>query len=288
MASTFKDDPKTLVSTQWLEDNLKDPDLRILDASWYLPTETRDPKTEFAAEHIPGARFFDIDEISDLRSDLPHMVPPVEKFMSRMRAMGIGDGHQVIVYDGSGLFSAARVWWLFRLMGQKNVAVLDGGLPKWKAEGRKTTDAEPIIRDRHMIVDRQNDMVKDVTQVARASKLGDYEIIDARAPERFRGEAPEPREGLRSGHIPNARNVFFKSLLNADGTMKPEEELRTVFEAAGVDLSKPVITTCGSGVTAAVLSLALERIGKTDHSLYDGSWSEWGMYADLPIATGEA
>ncbi len=288
MASKFQDDPKTLVSTQWLEDNLKDPDLRILDASWYLPTQNRDPKAEYDAEHIPGARFFDIDEISDLRSDLPHMVPPVEKFMSRMRAMGIGDGHQVVVYDGSGLFSAARVWWLFRLMGQTKVAVLDGGLPKWKAEGRKTTDAEPIIRDRHMIVDRQNHMVKDVTQVARASKLDDHAIIDARAPERFRGEAPEPREGLRSGHIPNARNVFYKSLLNADGTMKPVEELRTIFEAAGVDLSKPAITTCGSGVTAAVLSLALERIGKTDHSLYDGSWSEWGMYADLPIATGEA
>lgn len=288
MASKFQDDPKTLVSTQWLEDNLKDPDLRILDASWYLPTQNRDPKAEYDAEHIPGARFFDIDEISDLRSDLPHMVPPVEKFMSRMRAMGIGDGHQVVVYDGSGLFSAARVWWLFRLMGQTKVAVLDGGLPKWKAEGRKTTDAEPIIRDRHMIVDRQNHMVKDVTEVARASKLDDHAIIDARAPERFRGEAPEPREGLRSGHIPNARNVFYKSLLNADGTMKPVEELRTIFEAAGVDLSKPAITTCGSGVTAAVLSLALERIGKTDHSLYDGSWSEWGMYADLPIATGEA
>ena len=288
MASKFEDDPKTLVSTQWLEDNLKDPDLRILDASWYLPTQDRDPKAEYDAEHIPGARFFDIDEISDLRSDLPHMVPPVEKFMSRMRAMGIGDRHQLVVYDGSGLFSAARVWWLFRLMGQTKVAVLDGGLPKWKAEGRKTTDAEPIIRDRHMIVDRQNHMVKDVTEVARASKLDDHAIIDARAPERFRGEAPEPREGLRSGHIPNARNVFYKSLLNADGTMKPVEELRTIFEAAGVDLSKPAITTCGSGVTAAVLSLALERIGKTDHSLYDGSWSEWGMYADLPIATGEA
>ncbi len=288
MASKFQDDPKTLVSTQWLEDNLKDPDLRILDASWYLPNQNRDPKAEYDAEHLPGARFFDIDEISDLRSDLPHMVPPVEKFMSRMRAMGIGDGHQVVVYDGSGLFSAARVWWLFRLMGQNKVAVLDGGLPKWKAEGRKTTDAEPVIRDRHMIVDRQSDMVKDVTQVARASKLGDYAIIDARAPERFRGEAPEPREGLRSGHIPNARNVFYKSVQNTDGTMKAPEELRTIFEAAGVDLSKPAITTCGSGVTAAVLSLALERIGKTDHSLYDGSWSEWGMYADLPIATGEA
>jgi len=287
MAQTFADDPKTLVSTKWLEDNFKNPDLRIVDASWYMPAEGRDPAAEFAAEHIPGARFFDVDEICDLRSDLPHTVPPVEKFMSRMRAMGIGDGHQIVAYDGAGIFSSARLWWLFRLMGQVNVAVLDGGLPKWKAEGRAVTDAEPVIRDRHMIVDRQNHLIKDVTQVARASKLGDHAIIDARAPERFRGEAPEPREGLRSGHIPNSQNVFFKTLLNANGTMKAPEELRSIFEDAGVDLSKPAITTCGSGVTAAVLSLALERIGKTDHALYDGSWSEWGMYADLPIETGE-
>ena len=280
--------PKTLVSTAWLEAHLRDPDLRILDASWYLPTESRDPKAEFLDRHIPGARFFDIDEISDLRSDLPHMVPPVEKFMSRMRVMGVGDGHQVVVYDGSGLFSAARVWWLFRLMGKSDIAVLDGGLPKWLAEGRPVNDDDPIIRDRHMTVTRQNQMVKDVTQVARASKLGDFEIIDARAPARFRGEAPEPRAGLRSGHIPGARNVFFKDLLKADGTMKDASGIRAAFEAAGVDLNKPAICTCGSGVTASVLALGLEVIGKRDHSVYDGSWSEWGMYADLPIAIGEA
>jgi thiosulfate/3-mercaptopyruvate sulfurtransferase len=280
--------PKTLVSTAWLEAHLRDPDLRILDASWYLPTENRDPKAEFLDRHIPGARFFDIDEISDLRSDLPHMVPPVEKFMSRMRAMGVGDGHQVVVYDGSGLFSAARVWWLFRLMGKTDIAVLDGGLPKWLAEGRPVNDDDPIIRDRHMTVTRQNQMVKDVTQVARASKLGDFEIIDARAPARFRGEAPEPRAGLRSGHIPGSRNVFFKDILKADGTMKDAAGIRTAFEAAGVDLNKPAICTCGSGVTASVLALGLEVIGKRDYSVYDGSWSEWGMYADLPIATGEA
>jgi len=287
MAATFEDDPKTLVSTQWLAAHLRDPDLRILDASWYMPADQRNPKAEYLERHIPGARFFDIDEISDLRSDLPHMAPTVEKFMSRMRAMGVGDGHQVVVYDGSGLFSAARVWWLFRLMGKTDVAVLDGGLPKWVAEGRPVNDDDPVIRDRHMTVTRQNNLVKDVTQVARAAKLGDHVIVDARAAERFRGEAPEPRPGLRSGHIPGARNVPFKTLLNADGTMKDIAAQRDVFVAAGVDLSKPVITSCGSGVTAAVLALALERIGKRDHSIYDGSWSEWGMYADLPIATGE-
>ena len=282
------DDPKTLVSTEWLAAHLKDPDLRILDASWYMPAEARDAKAEFAKAHIPNARFFDIDDISDHRSDLPHMAPPVEKFMSRLRAMGVGDGHQVVVYDGSGLFSAARVWWLFKLMGQDNIAVLDGGLPKWLSEGRPVNDEDPVIRDRHMTVRRRAEMVKDVTQVSSASKLGDYEIVDARAPERFRGDVPEPREGLRSGHIPGAKNVFFKSLLNGDQTLKSPAEVKAIFEGAGVDLAKPVITSCGSGVTAAVLSLALEAIGKTDHSLYDGSWTEWGAFPTVPVATGEA
>lgn len=283
-----QDDPKTLVSTGWLADHLKDPDLRILDGSWFLPASGRDPKAEYAAAHIPGARFFDIDDISDHRSALPHMVPPVEKFMSRLRAMGVGDGHQVVVYDGMGLFSAARVWWMFRLMGQDNIAVLDGGLPKWVSEGHPVEDMPPLIRDRHMTVRRQNSMVKDVTQVAAASKLGDYEIVDARAADRFRGDAPEPREGLRSGHIPASKNLPFTDLLNADQTMKSPVSIRAAFEAAKVDLGKPVITSCGSGVTAAILSLALERIGKTDHALYDGSWTEWGAFPTLPIATGDS
>lgn len=282
------DDPKTLVSTDWLALHLKDPDLRVLDASWYLPNMERDAKAEYDAAHIPGARFFDIDDVSDKRSDLPHMVPPVEKFMSRMRALGVGDGHQVVVYDGAGIFSAARVWWLFKLMGQDNIAVLDGGMPKWVAEGREVEDLPPIIRDRHMTVRRQNQMVKDVTQVAAASKLGDHEIIDARSPARFRGEAPEPREGLRAGHIPGSKNVFFQDVLNENGTMKDVDTLRAIFEGVGVDLSKPAITSCGSGVTAAVLSLALTRLGKHDHSLYDGSWAEWGMFPTVPVATGDA
>ena len=281
------DDPKTLVSTGWLADHLKDPDLRVLDGTWFMPAEGRDARAEYGAAHIPGARFFDIDEISDHRSELPHMVPPVEKFMSRMRDMGVGDGHQVVVYDAQGLFSAARVWWLFRLMGPDNIAVLDGGLPKWQAEGRAVEDMPPIVRDRHMTVRRQNQMLKDVTQVSAASKLGDYDILDARSPGRFRGEEPEPREGLRSGHIPGAKNVYYRDLLNEDGTMKAPEGLRTVLAEADVDLGKPAITSCGSGVTAAIINLALERIGKTDHALYDGSWTEWGAFPTLPVVTGE-
>ncbi len=287
MTPSPSDDPRTLVSTDWLAQHLKDPDLRILDASWHMPAAGRDAKAEYDACHIPGARFFDIDEISDHRSDLPHMAPPVEKFISRMRAMGVGDGHQVVVYDASGLFSAARVWWLFRLMGKMDIAVLDGGLPKWQAEGREVEDMAPVVRDRHITVQRQSGLVKDVTQVAHASKLGEAEIIDARAAPRFRGEVAEPRPGLRAGHIPNSKSLPFGTLLNPNGTMKDPADLKTAFTEAGVDLSKPAITTCGSGVTAAILSLGLERIGHRQHALYDGSWSEWGMYPDLRVSTGD-
>jgi len=281
-----QDDPRTLVSTDWLAAHLNDPDLRILDASFFLPGSGRDGRAEYEAGHIPGARYFDIDEISDQRSALPHMVAPPEKFVSRMRAMGVGDGHQVVVYDSTGLYSAPRVWWNFRLMGKTDVAVLDGGLPKWKAEGRELEDLPPMVRDRHITVSRQAHLIKDVSQVASASKLGDWQIVDARSSARFKGEAAEPRPGLRSGHIPNALNVPFAQLLNADCTMKDTDALRAIFEGAGVDLSKPIITSCGSGVTACVLTLALERLGHTQNAVYDGSWSEWGMYPDLKVEKG--
>ena len=282
------DDPKTLVSTDWLAAHLNDPDLRILDGSWFLPTMNRDGRAGYDAAHIPGARFFDIDEIADTRSSLPHMAPPVEKFISRMRAMGIGDGHQVVVYDQAGIFSAPRVWWTFRLMGKMDIAVLDGGLPKWMAEGRPTEDLPPVMRDRHITVQRQANLIKDVTQVAHASKLGDHEIIDARPHGRFTGVDPEPRPGLRQGHIPGSKSVQWSDLVTAAGTMKSPEELRALFAAAGVDLTKPAICTCGSGVSAAMLTLALELIGHRDHALYDGAWAEWGMFNDLRVATGEA
>ncbi|MFO1164588.1 MAG: 3-mercaptopyruvate sulfurtransferase [Paracoccus sp. (in: a-proteobacteria)] len=281
------DNPGILVSTDWLAAHLADPDLRVIDATWFLGGD-RDAHAEYRAAHIPGARFWDLDAIVDTRSALPHMAAPTELFVSRVRAMGIGDGHQIVVYDNSPVHSAARVWWNFRLMGHDSVAVLDGGLGKWRAEGRPLDNAPPQIRDRHFSVRRRPELVRDVTQIAAASKLGDHEIVDARAAERFRGEVAEPRPGLRSGHIPGSKNLPFGLLYAADGTLKPVDELRAAFEAAGVDLSRPVITTCGSGVTAASLFLALERIGQHDHSLYDGSWAEWGSFPDLKIATGDA
>ena len=283
----MENDPKVLVSTDWLSSRLSDPEIRILDATWYLPNVDRDAKAEYDQSHIPNARFFDIDDVSDHRSDLPHMVPPVEKFMSKVRKLGVGDGHQIVIYDSHGLFSAARVWWLFKVMGQKNVAVLDGGLPKWLREGRTVDSSPPLIRDRHMFVKYHDEMVKDVTQVSSASKLGDYEILDARSAGRFRGEEPEPRPGLRAGHIPGSKNIFYGDLLNEDGTLKSRDELVEHFKAKAVNLDKPVITSCGSGVTAAIINLALDRIGKTDHALYDGSWTEWGMYPTVPVETGD-
>lgn len=278
-----------LVTTDWLSRHLDHPDLRILDGSWHMPADKRDAGAEFRSRHIPRAQFFDIDATSDQSSDLPHMVPDAAQFAKQIAALGIGQDDSVVVYDTQGLFSAARVWWLLRAMGITNVAVLEGGLPKWLAEGRVVATAPlSVAVPAKLTVRMDESRVRDAGQVLRAIGDAGTQIVDARAPERFRGEVPEPRAGLRSGHIPGSRNVFFKALLKDDGTLKSDADLRAVFEDAGVDLNKPVITSCGSGVTAAVLTLALEKLGHRDVALYDGSWTEWGQNRELPIETGEA
>ena len=278
--------PKTVVSTAWLGNHLHDPDLRILDGSWYLPNSGRNGREEYDREHIVGARYFDIDEIADLSTDLPHMAPDPAKFASRMREMGVGDGHQVIVYDGPGYYSSARVWWLFRLMGHFDVAVLDGGFRKWTAEGRPTEDMPPVIQERHKTAIRQSEVIKTAEQVDQARKSGSWQIVDARSPGRFRGLEPEPRAGLRAGRIPGSVNLCFQNLIRPDGTLKSRSELQAAFDEAGVDLGRPVISTCGSGVTAGVIDLALEILGHRRHAVYDGSWSEWGTREEFEVETG--
>jgi len=275
-----------LVSTEWLDQHLDAPDVVVVDASWHLPTAGRDGHAEYLQEHIPGALFFDIDDLSDTASSLPHMLPSPEKFASRMRKMGIGDGNRVIAYDTVGLFSAARAWWMFQVMGHSDVAILDGGLPKWKSEGGKLEDGPPRPQqERHFTARRQTMMIRDSSDVLAASTGKTAQILDARAAERFAGTAPEPRAGLRSGHIPGSSNLPYVDLLNDDGTLRDDAELRAAFEQSGINIAAPVITSCGSGVTAAVLSLGLTLIGARKHALYDGSWSEWGADENLPIET---
>lgn len=276
-----------IVSTGWLAQHLGSPDIAILDCSWHLPVAKRNARAEFDEAHIPGAQFFDIDEISDTASPLPHMLPSPEKFSSRMRKMGVGDGKRVIVYDTAGLFSAARVWWMFKVFGHDDAAVLDGGLPKWKAEGHPLAEGPaPKPQERHFTARYQSMLVRDFSDVVSAVRTHSAQIADARSPGRFRGEEAEPRAGVHAGHMPGARNVHYASLLKSDGTLKSAAEISGVFASAGIDLAKPVITSCGSGVTAALLSLGLTLAGARDHALYDGSWSEWGVSADAPIATG--
>ena len=274
-----------LVSTEWLDTHLHDAHLKLIDASWYLPNMQRNGYSEFGQVHIARAMFFDIDQVCEHTTDLPHMAPTAEAFTEYLSAKGINDSHQLVVYDSAGLFSAARVWWLFKCMGLDNVSVLDGGLAKWLAEGRNTEQGtiEPQACDTPQYTPRA--IMRNVEQVLQATQSNAYEIIDARAPGRFLGLEPEPREGLRSGHISGSKNVFFKTLLNPDHTMQSPDDLHTIFAAAGVDLTKPVITSCGSGITAAIINLALAQMGKSDHYLYDGSWAEWGMNPALPMAT---
>ncbi len=278
-----------LVSTQWLADHLSSPDLVVLDGSWYLPQMGRNAETEYDEGHIPGAIRFDIDDVSDPSSGLPHTLPQPPAFSSKVRKLGIGDGQTIVVYDGIGLFSAPRVWWMFKVMGASDVYVLDGGIGKWKAEGRPLEDGPGKSRpERHFTARLNNGGLADIASVRRSIETGNRQILDARAPGRFSGEDPEPRDGMRSGHMPGAKNLPFSNLMNEGGTMKPEDELKKLFEAAGIDISKPVTTTCGSGVTASALTLALTALGANNVAVYDGSWSEWGSREDTEVVTGPA
>lgn len=281
---TYKN-PQALVSTQWLEDHLSAPDVRVVDASFFMPQQERDAREEFAECHIPGAVYFDINEICADGTDLPHMVPPEVKFSSKVRKMGLGDGARIVVYDSLGVATAAcRVWWMFRLFGHEDVAVLDGGLPKWLREGRPTEDGEVNPMPRHYSGRTNNFLLREVDQVAKNIGTRKEQVIDARSAGRFSGQEPEPRVCSRKGHIPGSVNVPFSELLDMkEMTFLPADAITAAFEKAGVDLGKPMTATCGSGVTACVLAFALFLLGHEDVPVYDGSWAEWAERDDLPV-----
>ncbi|MHB2166146.1 3-mercaptopyruvate sulfurtransferase [Alsobacter sp. R-9] len=276
--------PDHFVSTAWLEDHLAAPDVVVVDASWYLPTMKRDGKAEYAAGHIPGAVHFDIDAIADPSSGLPHMLPSPDAFGRMVGELGIGDGMRIVVYDGAGLFAAPRVWWTLRTFGARDVTILEGGAPKWRAENRPWTDERARRRPAVFTARLDHGAVADANAVARALDSGAAQVVDARPADRFRGEAPEPRPGVRSGHMPGSLNVPFTRLV-ADGRLRKAADIEAAFTEAGVDLDRPVVTSCGSGVSAAILAVALESLDRPIKALYDGSWADWGS-SDRPIATG--
>jgi thiosulfate/3-mercaptopyruvate sulfurtransferase len=274
------------VSTEWLAANLTNPDVAVVDASWYLPTMNRDGKAEYAQRHIPGAIHFDIDAVKDMGSPLPHMLPSAADFAEAAGRMGISEDMTIIVYDGAGLFAAPRVRWTFIVMGAKDVRILDGGLPKWLAEGRTTLNGTPTPQPRVFKAKLDQTAIASLGDIKAALSSDSSQIVDARPAPRFRGEAPEPRPGLASGHMPGSHNVPFDAVVQ-DGKLLPPEGIKQAFAEAGVDLARPVITSCGSGVSAAILSLAMETAGANAKALYDGSWAEWGGRTDCPVATAK-
>jgi thiosulfate/3-mercaptopyruvate sulfurtransferase len=276
-----------LVTTEWLAAELGKPDLVVFDATKYLPNEPKDGKTEFLRAHIPGARYFDIDQIADPDTDLPHMVPSPGRFAKLMGALGVGNASRIVFYDQKGLASAARGWWLMGLFGHDDAAVLDGGLPKWLADGRTTQDGEAVAAVAAAFrPDYRAGQLRGVGDILRNVLSGAEHVVDARAAGRFTGAIPEPRAGMRSGHIPGSVSLPYTDLLHADGTFRSAGEVRGLFEAAGVDGSLPVVTSCGSGVTACILTLGLRIAGFPEGAVYDGSWTEWGGRSDTPVEVG--
>jgi thiosulfate/3-mercaptopyruvate sulfurtransferase len=277
-----------LVSTDWLANEIGASDLRVVDATWFMPDAGRNAQAEYEGGHIPSAVFMDLEELADANSSLPNTLPPPEKFASRMQSLGLGDGSRIVVYDDSPFKSAARAWWMLTLFGAHDVAILDGGIAKWKAEGRPLETGKPTLRHRHFTVWKDDKAVRSKADMLANLHSKDANVVDARGAGRFTGEEAEPRPEMASGHIPGSRNLPFSQLFNADGTWKPGAELTQAFTDAGVDLNTPMITTCGSGMTAAVVLFGARMTGKTDVALYDGSWSEWGLDADTPKAQGAA
>ena len=276
--------PDALVSTDWLAAHLGAPDVRVVDASWHMPHTGRDALAEYRQQHIPGAVFFDIDEIADTDSPLPHMLPSPEKFASRVRKLGLGDGNRIVVYDTTGVSAAARAWWMFRVFGHDDVAVLDGGLGKWLAEGRPVTDEPSTPRERHFTARVNTLLVRDYDQILANVESGREQFVDARSKGRFAGTEREPRPGLPAGHVPGSINMPFMSVLDPNTkTMLPADRIEAAFNEAGVDLGRPMLTSCGSGVTACILSLAAYLIGREEVPVYDGSWTEWAGNSGSPV-----